>query len=116
MKKLWPTKIIGYLSYEFLKCLSIIFLAFISLTLLTNFVEEIIFFKEKNIENFLFNTIILTLLKTPNTIIEISIFIFLFSGIFFFVKLLKNSEINTIKLSGLSNLITILTPSIISFL
>jgi len=83
--------------------------------LLTNFVEELIFFKDKQIENFLISLIILTTLKTINTLIESSIFIFLFSGIFFFVKFLKNNELNSIKLSGISNLLSILTPALLSF-
>ena len=115
MKKNYPYKIIKYLILEFAKCLSIIFLVFLSLAILTNFVEEIVFFKEKEVADLVFKTIYLTILKTPNTLIETSIFIFLFSGIFYFVQLLKNNEINTIKLSGLSNFITIFTPSILSF-
>ena len=115
MKRYHPYKIIKYLLFEFVKCLSMIFLIFLSLSLLTNFVEEIVFFKEKDVSNLVFKTVYLTILKTPNTLIETSIFIFLFSGIFYFVQLLKNNEINTIKLSGLSNFITIFTPSIFSF-
>jgi len=115
MNKYYPFKLINYLSMEFLKCLFNIFLVFLSLTLLINFIEEVVFFKDKELENMMLKTIYLTILKTPNTIIEISIFIFLFSGIYFFVKFLKNSEINTIKLSGISNLLVILTPSIVSF-
>ena len=116
MKKYYPLKLIKYLSLEFSKCLFLIFLIFLSISILTNFVEELIFFKEKNINNLLFKTTYLTFLKTPNTLIETSIFIFLFSGIFFFVKFVKNSEINTIKLSGISNLLIILTPAFVSFL
>ena len=51
----------------------------------------------------------------PNTIIELSIFIFLFSGITFFIKIKKNNEINTILLSGISKLLPVLTPAIFSF-
>ena len=85
MKKYLPKKLIKYLSYEFTKCFLIVALVFLSISLLTNFVEELVFFKDKQIENFLFSLIILTSLKTINTLIESSIFIFLFSGIFFFV-------------------------------
>ena len=115
MKKYLPKKLIKYLSYEFTKCFLIVFLVFLSILLLTNFVEELIFFKDKQIENFLLSLITLTTLKTINTLIEISIFIFLFSGIFFFVKFLKNNELNSIKLSGISNLLSILTPALLSF-
>ena len=115
MKKYLPKTLIKYLSYEFIKCLLIIFCIFLSISLLTNLVEELIFFKEKQIENFLTNIIILTSVKTLNTLLESSIFIFLFSGIYFFVKFLKNNELNSIKLSGISNLLSILTPAILSF-
>ena len=115
MKKYLPKKLIKYLSYEFTKCFLIVALVFLSISLLTNFVEELVFFKDKQIENFLFSLIILTSLKTINTLIESSIFIFLFSGIFFFVKFLKNNELNSIKLSGISNLLSIFTPAFLSF-
>ena len=115
MKKFLPITLIKYLSIEFIKCLLIIFCVFLSISLLTNFVEELIYFKEKQIENFLLNLIILTLVKTLNTLIESSIFIFLFSGIFFFVKFLKNNEFNSIKLSGISDLLSILVPALLSF-
>ena len=116
MKKYYPLFLTKYLTKEFIKCLLIIFAVFLSISLLINFVEEIVYFKEKKLNNFLISTIYLTLCKTPNTIIETSIFIFLFSGIFFFVKFLKNSEFNTIKLSGLSNIFIILVPAICSFI
>jgi len=115
MKKYLPKLLIKYLSYEFTKCFLIVLLVFLSISLLTNFVEELIFFKDKQIESFLLSLIILTALKTINTLIESSIFIFLFTGIFFFVKFLKNNELNSIKLSGISNLLSILTPALLSF-
>ena len=98
MKKYLPMTLIKYLSYEFIKCLLTVFAVFLSILLLTNFVEELIFFKEKQIENFLINIVILTTLKTLNTLLESSIFIYLFGGIFFFVKFIKNNELNSIKL------------------
>ena len=115
MKKYLQKTLIKYLSYEFIKCFLIVLLVFLSISLLTNFVEELIFFKDKQIENFLLSLIILTTLKTINTLIETSVFIFLFTGIFFFVKFLKNNELNSIKLSGISNLLSILTPALLSF-
>jgi len=116
MKKYYPFRLIKYLSKEFLKCFAIILIVFLSISLLINFIEEIIFFKEKDINNLFFRAIYLTFLKTPNTLIETSIFIFLFSGIFFFVKFIKNNEINTVNLSGVSNLTIILTPAILSLM
>lgn len=114
MKVHTPYKLIGYLSKEFLSSLLIVFLVFLSLALLINFVEEMSFFKEKKINNLIVMVSFLSLCKTLNTLIELSIFIFLFSGILFFVKIQKNSEVNTILLSGISKHIPILTPAIIS--
>ena len=115
MKKYLPLTLIKYLTYEFSKCLLIIFGVFLAISLLTNFVEELIFFKNKEIENLLLSLTVLTIVKTVNTLLESLIFIFLFSGIFFFVKFIKNNELNSIKLSGISNLLSILTPALFSF-
>lgn len=115
MKKNIPAKLLVYISKEFLNSFFIIFLIFFSLALLVNFVEEVTFFKEKNLDNFIINISYLSLAKTPNTIIELSIFIFLFSGILFFVKMQKNSEINTMLLSGISKFIPVIAPALISF-
>ena len=115
MKNYLPQTLIKYLSIEFIKCLLIVSCVFLSVVLLTNFVEELIFFKEKQIDNLLLNIIILVSVKTLNTLIESSVFIFFFSGIFFFVKFLKNNELNSIKLSGISNLLSIFTTSFLSF-
>ena len=115
MDKFIPLKLIEYLVIEYLKCFLIVLTIFISISLLTNFVEEIIFFKEKEINNLLLRSVYLTFLKTTNTLIETSIFIILFSGILFFVKFRKNSEINTIKLSGISNLLPIFCASFSAF-
>jgi len=116
MKKYFPILLTKYLTLEFLKCLAIIFFAFFAIILLTNFVEELVFFKEKKLENLFFTIAILTLYKTPNTLIEVSVFIFLFSGILFFVKFLKNNEINSLKLSGISNILPVLTPSFVAII
>lgn len=115
MKKYIPSKLMTYLTKEFFISFLIVLLVFFSLSLLVNFVEEISFFKEKKLNNLLLTVIYLSIYKTPNTLIELSIFIFLFSGILFFVKLKKNSEINTILLSGISKFIPVITPVIISF-
>ena len=115
MKKNVPTKIINYLISEFSYSLLTVILVFISLSLLINFVEEIGFFKEKKVENLIILLSYLSLIKTPNTLLELSIFIFLFSGILFFVKIQKNNEINTILLSGISKILPIITIGLFSF-
>ena len=115
MSLYFPLKLSKYLCKEFLQSLFVIFIVFIAIAILTNFISEMIFFKEKKVDNFIFLIVKLTIAKTPSTMIQFSVYIFLFSGILFFVKLLKNSEISTIKISGLSNLFTIFVPSAVSF-
>ena len=114
MKNYLPQTLIKYLSIEFIKCLLIVSCVFLSVLMLTNLLKNN-FFKEKQIDNLLLNISILVSVKTLNTLIESSVFIFLFSGIFFFVKFLKNNELNSIKLSGISNLLSIFTISFLSF-
>ncbi len=116
MKNFTPFKLINYLTKEFFHSLFLVFVVFLSLALLVNFVEEMSFFKDKNVDNLIWMVSYLSLSKTPNTIIELSIFIFLFSGILFFVKLQKNNEINTILLSGVSKLLPVMVPAIVAFL
>ena len=115
MKIKIPYKITNYIIKEFLVSLFAVFFIFLAIALLINFVEEISFFKEKKLDNLMFTVFFLALSKTPNTIIELSIFIFLFSGIVFFVKIEKNNEINTILLSGISKLLPILVTAFLSF-
>ena len=111
-----PNKIINYLSKDFLYCLFVVFLIFLSLIFLINFVEELIFFKEKNKDNLFFIISILTLLKTPSNIINFSPFIFLFAGIFFFIKLRRTNEMIPINLAGLSKIFILSIPAIWSFI
>jgi len=116
MKTFYPSKLIQYFSKEFISSLLIVLLVFLSLSLLTNSVSELVYLKDKKLENVILMATILTLAKTPSTIIELSIFIFLFSGILFFVKIQKNNEVNTMLLAGISKTFPILIPAIISFL
>lgn len=116
MNTLYPSKLIHYFSKEFIFSLLLVFLVFFSLSLLINSVGELIYLKDKKLENVIWMATILTLAKTPTTIIELSIFIFLFSGILFFVKIQKNNEVNTMLLSGISKTLPILIPSIISLI
>ncbi|MDB0036040.1 LptF/LptG family permease [Pelagibacteraceae bacterium] len=116
MKILYPSMLARYLSKEFMSSLFVIFLVFFSLVLLINLAGEMVYLKDKKLENFISLAVILTFAKTTTTIIELSIFIFLFSGTLFFVKIQKNNEINTILLSGISKILAIAVPAIISFM
>ena len=116
MNTFYPSKLIHYFSKEFIFSLLLVFLVFLSLSLLINSVGELVYLKDKKLENIIWMATVLTLAKTPTTIIELSIFIFLFSGILFFVKIQKNNEVNTMLLAGISKTLPILIPSIISFI
>ena len=116
MNIFYPSKLIRYFSKEFIFSLLLVFLVFLSLSLLINSVGELVYLKDKKLENIIWMTMVLTLAKTPTTIIELSIFIFLFSGILFFVKIQKNNEVNTMLLAGISKTLPTLIPSLISFI
>jgi lipopolysaccharide export system permease protein len=116
MKKYTPKLLIKYLIKEFSISLLIFFFVIFSLILLTTFLDEIIYFRDKNIDKvFFLKTLFLALIKTPSLIITMSPFIFLFASIFFFVKLIKNNEIIGINLSGLSHNFISLVPALYSF-
>ncbi len=115
MKKFHPITLSKYLINEFNFSILIFLGIFISLVLLTNYVQELVYFKDKNIEEIYFKALLLTVSKTLSIIITLSPFLFLFSGIHFFVKLTRKNEISPLKLSGFSNNFICLLPSIYSF-
>ena len=117
IKRYTPRTLINYLLKEFSLSLLIFTSIFLSLIILSLFIEEIFFFREKQIsENLFLKTFVLSLIKTPTLIINMSPFIFLFSSIFFYVKLLRSNEITPLSLSGFSKNFVTLIPSIYSFL
>ena len=116
MEKNTPKLLTKYLIKEFSISLFIFFIIFLMLILLVNYIEEIVYFREKEItNNFLIRVFLITLSKLPTMLIQISPFVFLFSSIFFYVKLNKNNETTSLNLSGLSNKFIVLVPGIFSF-
>ena len=116
MKRYTPRTLIKYLIKEFSFSLMIFTVIFSSLIVLTTFIQEITFFQEKEVsDNFLLRMLLLTFIKSPTLIINSSSFIFLFAGIFFYVKFMKNNEIIPISLSGFSMNFITLVPGIFSF-
>ena len=116
IKRYTPKTLIKYLIKEFSFSLFIFFLIFSSLIIFSTYIEEIVFFKNKEIvNNFFFKILILTLIKSPTLILNFSPFIFLFSGIFFYVKFIRNNEISSMSISGFSNTIITLIPALYSF-
>ena len=73
----------------------------LSLLLVINLLTELDFFKEINVS--IKAPLLLTFLISPSILFEMFPFIFLITGQLFFVKLLENNEIETLKYSGLKN-------------
>ena len=88
-------------------------LVFISLSIIMNLFEEIDFLKES--ENPILLPLILTILNTPSVIFEIFPFIFLISGIFFFIEVIDKNELVIFKLYGLTNTKIIRIISVATF-
>jgi len=88
-------------------------LVFISLSIIMNLFEEIDFLKES--DNPILLPLILTILNTPSVIFEIFPFIFLISGIFFFIEVIDKNELVIFKLYGLTNTKIIRIISIATF-
>ena len=116
MKRFTPKILIKYLLKEFTISLVIFTIIFSSLIILITFVEELVFFKEKEIDNFFFKVFTLTIIKSPTLILNFMPFIFLFSGILFFVKFIKNNEVVPMRLSGFSNEFIAIVPASFAFI
>ena len=99
---------IKFFSITFFKSLLYVLGVMISMVFILNFLGELDFFQNIEIEtNF---TIFLALLNSPSLIFDMFPFIFLITSQFFFIKLFNNNELITFKYSGLKNskIITIL--------
>ena len=103
-----------YLSKEFIKVTINTILVFFGLGFIMNLFEEINFFKDIDVGIYI--PLFFTSLKVPSLVNEMLPFIFLISGIWFFLKIKKNDEITAMKISGMSNISVILIPSFISIL
>lgn len=115
-KNNFPYIFVTHIIKEFSKSLLIFLIIMTCLIFITNYVEELFFLKETNFtKNLYFYTFFNTFLKTPSLILNLFPFIFLFASIHFFVKIIKNTEYLSLKISGVSNFSIIFTPSFFSF-
>ena len=105
---------IKFLVSTYLRSFLFVLLIILSLVFIINFLTELDFFKNINVS--IFFTIYLSLLNSPSMIFEIFPFIFLISTQLFYIKLLKNDEIQVFKYSGLKNSKILVIISIVSFL
>ena len=103
-----------YLTYEFFKVIINMILIFFCLGFIMNLFEEINFFKDINTGIYI--PILLSSLIVPGLLYNMFPFIFLLSGIWFFLKIKKSDEVTAMLISGMSNFSIILIPSILSII
>ena len=92
---------IKFFSLLFFKSLIYVIGITISLVFILNYLGELDFFQNIEINNYL--AFFLALLNSPSTIFEMFPFIFLLTSQIFFIKLFSNNELITLKYSGLKN-------------
>ena len=90
--------LINLFNISFLK----IFIIFFTIIFVTNILEQIEFFKDKDL-NF-FYIILLSFLNTPSILFDIFPFIFLLSTQVFFIQLINKNELEIFKYRGLNNI------------
>ena len=98
----------------FFKSFVYVLVVMTSLVFILNLLAEIDFFRDLNIGASY--TLFLSFLNSPDMIFEMFPFIFLLTTQLFFIKLLKNNEIDVLKYSGLKNSKILFILSIVSFI
>ncbi|MDC0417986.1 LptF/LptG family permease [Candidatus Pelagibacter sp.] len=99
---------------KFLKSFFKVMVIFISLTLIMNLFEEVSFFKDSDATFFM--PIYLTIINLPSLLFEIFPFIFLITGIIFFIEIIDHEEHNTLKIFGINNSNLLIKIGCITFL
>ncbi len=105
---------IKFLTNIYFKSLFFVLGVMISLVFILNYLGELDFFQKIEIKTHF--TIFLALLNSPTMIFDMSPFLFLIAVQIFFIKLFDNSELITLKYSGLKNSKIISILMILSFL
>ncbi len=105
---------IKFLTSIYFRSLFYVLGVMISLVFILNYLGELDFFQKIEIKTHF--TIFLALLNSPTMIFDMSPFIFLIAIQIFFIKLFDNSELVTLKYSGLKNSKIIRILMILSFL
>ena len=103
-----------YIIKEFLKSLLVITTIMFFIILLITLLDEFNFFKAKKDLKFI-TFLLLVALKIPNSLINLSPFIILFSGIVFFLKIYNFNEIISLRVMGYSNIQILLIPALTCF-
>ena len=105
---------IKFLTNIYFRSLLYVLGVMISLVFILNYLGELDFFQKTEVKTHF--TIFLALLNSPTMIFDMSPFIFLIAIQIFFIKLFDNSELVTLKYSGLKNSKIIRILMILSFL
>jgi len=113
---------IKFLTYTFIKSFFYVFLIIISLIFIISLMSELEFFRETKIDTNLI--LLLSLLNSPATTMEIFPIIFFVATQLFFITLFNNNELEIFKYSGLKNskiitilsMVSIVTSILIAFL
>jgi len=103
-----------YIINEYIKSLLTVAMVMLAIVILINLLDEFNFFKAKKDLKFL-TFLLLVALKIPNSLINLSPFIVLFSGIVFFLKIYNFNEVISLRIMGYSNIQIILIPALTSF-
>ena len=90
--------LINLFNISFLK----IFIIFFTIIFVINILEQIEFFKDKDLS--FFSIIFLSFLNTPSILFDIFPFIFLLSTQVFFIQLINKNELEIFKYRGLNNI------------
>ena len=90
-----------FLSLNYFKSISYVFLIMLSLVIILNVLTEIEFFKNYDVKTYL--PLYLAILNSFDLIFEMFPFIFLIATQVFFVNLFNDNQINIFKYSGLKN-------------
>ena len=101
-----------YIFFSFATLVINVSLIFFCLVIILNLFEEINFFKDYEVGFML--PLKMAILKTPSIILKIFPFIFLICAILLFLKLIVSDEINSIRMSGISNVRIVLFPGFIA--
>ena len=102
-----------YIIKLFLQKFLNIFFIFFALVFILNLFEEISFFSDSNTN--IFFSLFIGALNVPSTVFEIFPFIFLISTQFFFLDIIDKTELEILKINGLSNLRILRTLFLTSF-
>ena len=92
---------IKFIILSFLRSFVFVTSVIFCLVFILNLLTEIDFFKDINVKYYF--PIYVSFLNSPSLIFEMFPFIFLISTQIFFINLLKNQQIQTLKYSGLKN-------------